>query len=62
MRSVKSFFHRDSHVGVVGRNPLRDREDIEIHTWHGKDDPDNPYVCYRSIAEEGQHWLTVSVS
>lgn len=44
MRSVRSFFHRDSHVGVVGHNALRDKEDIEIHTWDGKDDKDNPYV------------------
>jgi hypothetical protein len=19
--------------------------DVEIHTWNGKDDPDNPYAC-----------------
>ncbi|PYH87592.1 hypothetical protein BO71DRAFT_489459 [Aspergillus ellipticus CBS 707.79] len=40
---VRSFFHRDPHVGVVSHNDLRDREDLEIHTWDGKDDPDNPF-------------------
>ncbi|PWY72163.1 MFS general substrate transporter [Aspergillus sclerotioniger CBS 115572] len=39
----RSFFRRESHVGVVSHNDLRDREDIEIHTWNGKDDPDNPF-------------------
>ncbi|KAI2945115.1 hypothetical protein CBS147321_4053 [Aspergillus niger] len=40
---VRSFFRRDPHVGVVSHNDLRDREDLEIHTWNGKDDPDNPF-------------------
>ncbi|PYI27943.1 MFS general substrate transporter [Aspergillus indologenus CBS 114.80] len=40
---VRSFFHRDRHVGVVSRNELRDKEDLELHTWNGKDDPDNPF-------------------
>ncbi|KAH8429642.1 putative MFS multidrug transporter [Aspergillus melleus] len=40
---VRSFVHRDSHVGVVGHHALRDKEDLEIHTWDGKDDPDNPF-------------------
>ncbi|KAK1142745.1 hypothetical protein N8T08_007377 [Aspergillus melleus] len=40
---VRSFVHRDSHVGVVGHHALRDKEDLEIHTWNGKDDPENPF-------------------
>jgi hypothetical protein len=40
---VRSFFHRERHVGVVSHNDIRDQE-IELHTWSGKDDPDNPYV------------------
>ncbi|KAJ5887201.1 hypothetical protein N7504_011248 [Penicillium tannophilum] len=40
---VRSFFKRDDHIGHVSRHPLRDKEDIEIHTWDGPDDPDNPF-------------------
>ncbi|RAQ56538.1 MFS multidrug transporter [Aspergillus flavus] len=39
---VRSFFHRDRHVGVVSHNDIRDQE-IELHTWNGKNDPDNPF-------------------
>ncbi|KAF7713082.1 MFS-type transporter [Penicillium ucsense] len=45
---VRSFFHRDSHIGHVGRHPLRDSKDIEIHTWNGPDDPDNPFNWRKS--------------
>ncbi|CAG8049124.1 unnamed protein product [Penicillium nalgiovense] len=40
---VHSFFRRDTHIGHVGRHPLRGSQDIEIHTWNGPDDPDNPF-------------------
>ncbi|KAJ5404550.1 hypothetical protein N7509_004421 [Penicillium cosmopolitanum] len=40
---VHSFFHRDSHIGHVGQHPLRDKEHVEIHTWDGPNDPDNPF-------------------
>ncbi|KAB8233747.1 MFS general substrate transporter [Aspergillus alliaceus] len=40
---VRSFIHRDRHVGVVSHNAIRDSVDIELHTWNGKDDPDNPF-------------------
>ncbi|PLB38859.1 putative MFS multidrug transporter [Aspergillus candidus] len=40
---VKAFFHRDAHVGQVSYNELRDRQDLEVHTWRGPDDPDNPF-------------------
>ncbi|KAJ5354374.1 uncharacterized protein N7496_012807 [Penicillium cataractarum] len=40
---VRSFFNRDTHIGHVSRHPLRDEKDIEIHTWAGPDDPDNPF-------------------
>ncbi|KAE8325270.1 major facilitator superfamily domain-containing protein [Aspergillus sergii] len=39
---VRSFFNRDRHVGVVSHNDIRDQE-IELHTWNGKKDPDNPF-------------------
>ncbi|KAJ6006825.1 hypothetical protein N7451_004769 [Penicillium sp. IBT 35674x] len=34
---------REDHIGHVSRHPLRDKEDVEIHTWNGPDDPDNPF-------------------
>ncbi|CAI7577485.1 unnamed protein product [Penicillium manginii] len=40
---LHSFFHRDSHIGNVGQHPLRDKEHVEIHTWDGPNDPDNPF-------------------
>ncbi|KAJ5581275.1 hypothetical protein N7450_007576 [Penicillium hetheringtonii] len=40
---VRSFFSRDSHIGHVGQHPLRDKEHVEIHTWDGPNDPDNPF-------------------
>ncbi|KAJ5117931.1 hypothetical protein N7448_004418 [Penicillium atrosanguineum] len=39
----RSFFQRQTHIGKVGVNPMRDKEDLEIHTWDGPDDPDNPF-------------------
>ncbi|KAJ5475379.1 hypothetical protein N7539_008445, partial [Penicillium diatomitis] len=45
---VRSFFRRDSHIGHVGRHPLRDSKDIEIHTWNLPDDPDNPFNWSKS--------------
>ncbi|KAJ5157903.1 uncharacterized protein N7482_009003 [Penicillium canariense] len=39
---VRSFFSRDAHIGDVGRDPLRDKEHVEIHTWDGPDDLANP--------------------
>ncbi|KAJ5818956.1 hypothetical protein N7474_004547 [Penicillium riverlandense] len=41
---LRSFFRRDSHIGNVCRHPLRDQKNIELHTWHGPDDPDNPSI------------------
>ncbi|KAK5788159.1 hypothetical protein VI817_009117 [Penicillium citrinum] len=41
---VRSFFSRDSHIGHVGQHPLRDKEHVEIHTWDGPNDPDNPSI------------------
>ncbi|KAJ5592037.1 uncharacterized protein N7459_002406 [Penicillium hispanicum] len=40
---VRSFFNREPHIGHVGHNPLRDSADLEIHTWSGPDDLDNPF-------------------
>ncbi|CAG8293207.1 unnamed protein product [Penicillium salamii] len=40
---LRSFFHRDSHIGHVAQHPLRGSQEIEIHTWTGPDDPDNPF-------------------
>ncbi|KAJ5085065.1 hypothetical protein N7532_009836 [Penicillium argentinense] len=40
---VRSFFQRDTHIGHVGHHPLRDKENVEIHTWDGPNDPDNPF-------------------
>jgi hypothetical protein len=59
---LHSFFHRDSHIGNVGQHPLRDKEHVEIHTWDGPNDPDNPSVL--SVASTGlfPSKLTVTVS
>ncbi|CAG8944416.1 unnamed protein product [Penicillium salamii] len=40
---LRSFFRRDSHIGHVAQHPLRGSQEIEIHTWTGPDDPDNPF-------------------
>ncbi|KAJ6103509.1 hypothetical protein N7486_005936 [Penicillium sp. IBT 16267x] len=40
---VRSFFKREHHIGHVSGHPLRDKEDIEIHTWNGPDDPEIPF-------------------
>ncbi|KAJ5081078.1 hypothetical protein N7456_013316 [Penicillium angulare] len=40
---VGSFFRREDHIGHVSQHPLRDKEDLEIHTWDGPNDPDNPF-------------------
>ncbi|OOQ83332.1 MFS multidrug transporter [Penicillium brasilianum] len=40
---VRSFFNRDTHIGHVSRHPLRDEKNVEIHTWQGPNDPDNPF-------------------
>ncbi|KKK17681.1 hypothetical protein P175DRAFT_0438461 [Aspergillus ochraceoroseus IBT 24754] len=40
---VRSFFRRDDHIGLVSKHRLRDSLEIEVHTWEGKDDPDNPF-------------------
>ncbi|KAF3391668.1 hypothetical protein F1880_007941 [Penicillium rolfsii] len=45
---VRSFFKRETHIGNVTRHPLRDDKDIEIHTWNGPDDPDNPFNWSKS--------------
>ncbi|KAJ5937595.1 hypothetical protein N7454_003937 [Penicillium verhagenii] len=39
---VRSFFRREDHIGHVSRHPLRE-SDVEIHTWDGPDDPENPF-------------------
>lgn len=50
---VRSFFNRETHIGHVSRHPLRSEKDIEIHTWDGPDDLDNPYVI-RKFPLKGQ--------
>lgn len=36
-------------TGGEGRKDLKERTDIEIHSWDGPKDPDNPYVCHGSL-------------
>lgn len=36
-------------IGGEGRKDLKERTDIEIHSWDGPKDPDNPYVCHGSL-------------
>ncbi|KAL5364455.1 major facilitator superfamily domain-containing protein [Aspergillus floccosus] len=40
---VRSFARRERHIGQVSHHDYRDRADIELHTWDGPDDPDNPF-------------------
>ncbi|GES60168.1 MFS general substrate transporter [Aspergillus terreus] len=54
---VRSFTRRERHIGVVSRNELRDSVDIELHTWNGPDDPDNPFNW-----SKGYKWtLTITI-
>lgn len=43
---LKGFFGFDNDVDP---DELRNSKDIEIHSWNGPNDPENPYVVILSV-------------